>query len=100
MTTIRERLINTLWQGNCLPARGAEMLDGYRRVVLAEAAETDPWQRAVDGLNALVEAGIPVSITLDGVIENPAGDEAIVWDHAAERWVLTDADAAERRWTA
>lgn len=56
-----------------------------------------PWQRAVDGLNALADAGIPVHAEPDGHISNPSGGEHIEWDRAAERWVLThdedDADA-------
>ncbi|KAA6221759.1 hypothetical protein CP973_07085 [Streptomyces albofaciens JCM 4342] len=51
-----------------------------------------PWQRAVDGLNALVDAGIPVHIDPDGHIANPAGDEHIEWDREARRWRLVHDD--------
>ncbi|MFI9079174.1 hypothetical protein ACIGW8_22340 [Streptomyces sioyaensis] len=70
-------------------------------------AEVSPWQRAVDGLNALVDAGIGFHVEPDGHISNPAGDEHIEWDRAAERWRLVhdDADAepehpAPCRWPA
>ncbi|WP_030992175.1 hypothetical protein [Streptomyces sp. NRRL S-1813] len=63
----------------------------------APGADVSPWQRAVDGLNALATAGIPVHVEPDGHISNPCGTEHIEWDRAAERWVLThdedDADA-------
>ncbi|MEU4205621.1 hypothetical protein AB0F64_37615 [Streptomyces sp. NPDC026294] len=55
-----------------------------------------PWQRAVDGLNALVGAGIPVHIEPDGHIANPAGDEHIEWDRTAQRWRLVLDGEAER----
>lgn len=51
--------------------------------------ETSPWERAVDGLNALVDAGIGFHIEPDGHIANPAGDEHIEWDTATARWTLT-----------
>ncbi|MEV5598418.1 hypothetical protein [Streptomyces sp. NPDC052496] len=54
-----------------------------------------PWQQAVDGLNALVDAGVPVHIEPDGHIANPAGDEHIEWDRAAGRWRLVHDDEAE-----
>ncbi|MFH8752999.1 hypothetical protein ACH4GK_17610 [Streptomyces rimosus] len=47
-----------------------------------------PWQQAVDGLNALVDADIAVHVEPDGHIANPAGDEHIEWDRAAGRWRL------------
>ncbi|MEU7155123.1 hypothetical protein [Streptomyces chrestomyceticus] len=47
-----------------------------------------PWQQAVDGLNALVDAGIPVHVEPDGHIANTLGDEHIEWDRAAGRWRL------------
>ncbi|TJZ55579.1 hypothetical protein FCH28_09565 [Streptomyces piniterrae] len=53
----------------------------------------DPWQRATDGLNALVDAGIGFHIEPDGHIAGPDG-EHIEWDRDAERWTLThDEDA-------
>ncbi|MER8158111.1 hypothetical protein [Streptomyces sp. NPDC094472] len=54
----------------------------------ARAAEVSPWQRATDGLNALVDAGIGFHIEPDGHIANPFGDEHIEWDRSAERWRL------------
>ncbi|MFG3476410.1 hypothetical protein ACGF3K_14260 [Streptomyces sp. NPDC047980] len=59
--------------------------------------ETSPWQRAVDGLNALVDADIPFHIEPDGHISNPFGDEHIEWDRAAERWHLTFDDEEGQR---
>lgn len=50
--------------------------------------EDGPWQRAVDGLNALVDAGVPVHIEPDGHIANSSGDEHIEWDPKAGRWRL------------
>ncbi|MFD6421577.1 hypothetical protein [Streptomyces sp. NPDC060198] len=47
-----------------------------------------PWERAVEGLNALVDASIPVHIEPDGHISNPTGDEHIEWDQTAKRWRL------------
>ncbi|ARF62868.1 hypothetical protein B1H20_16835 [Streptomyces violaceoruber] len=54
--------------------------------------ETGPWERAVDGLNALVDAQIPFHIEPDGHISNPSGDEHIEWDRAAGRWRLVHDD--------
>lgn len=51
-------------------------------------AGVTPWQQATDGLNALVDAGIPFHVEPDGHISNPCGDEHIEWDRAAERWRL------------
>ncbi|MFF6847060.1 MULTISPECIES: hypothetical protein [Streptomyces] len=50
--------------------------------------EIDPWQRAVDGLNALIDAGIGFWIEPDGHISNPMGDEHIEYDRETERWRL------------
>ncbi|MET7412484.1 hypothetical protein [Streptomyces rubiginosohelvolus] len=50
--------------------------------------ENGPWERAVDGLNALVDAQIPFHIEPDGHISNPSGDEHIEWDRKAGRWRL------------
>lgn len=54
----------------------------------ARLTSTDPWQRAVDGLNALVDAGIGFWIEPDGHISNPLGDEHIEYDRETERWQL------------
>jgi len=62
----------------------------------AVADEATPWQKAVDGLNALVDADISFHIEPDGHITNPVGDEHIEWDTDTARWVLThdeDGDA-------
>lgn len=60
------------------------------------SGNTSPWQRAVDGLNALAAAGVPMHVEPDGRISNPCGDEHIVWDRAAERWHLVhDEDDAD-----
>ncbi|MFI0768568.1 hypothetical protein ACH4TQ_27330 [Streptomyces sp. NPDC021218] len=73
-----------------------EMLAKFRARVaeLTVATRGDsPWQRATDGLNALVDAGVGFHLEPDGHISNPFGDEHIEWDRAAERWVLTVDDA-------
>lgn len=77
-----------------LRARVAE-LEAERHTTneaLAELTEStrggSPWQRATDGLNALVDAGIGFHIEPDGHIANPFGDEHIEWDRSAERWRL------------
>jgi len=54
----------------------------------ARLTSADPWQRAVDGLNALVDAGIGFWIEPDGHISNPLGDEHIEYDRETERWRL------------
>ncbi|MGG2461742.1 hypothetical protein ACO0M4_18310 [Streptomyces sp. RGM 3693] len=54
---------------------------------MTQASRT-AWQQALDGLNALVDAGVPVHIEPDGHIANPLGDEHIEWDPAAQRWRL------------
>lgn len=37
--SIKETLISSMWKGSVLPARGAELADAHRRVVLGEAAD-------------------------------------------------------------
>ncbi|MEU7596401.1 hypothetical protein AB0B79_25725 [Streptomyces sp. NPDC039022] len=54
-----------------------------------------PWQRAVDGLNALTDAGVDFHIEPDGHIANPLGDEHIEWDRASQRWRLVHDDEDE-----
>ncbi|MFE7128924.1 hypothetical protein [Streptomyces sp. NPDC057617] len=49
---------------------------------------TDPWQRATDGLNALIDAAVPFHIEPDGHISNPSGDEHIEYDLLTKRWRL------------
>ncbi|MGW4950635.1 hypothetical protein [Streptomyces parvulus] len=51
-----------------------------------------PWQRAVDGLNALVDADVVFHIEPDGHISNPMGDEHIQWNRAQRRWELAHDD--------
>ncbi|KIF67586.1 hypothetical protein HY68_01385 [Streptomyces sp. AcH 505] len=48
-----------------------------------------PWERAVDGLNALTEAGVHFSLDLDGVL-GPDGNTRIHRDSATGRWHLAD----------
>ncbi|MFF8901719.1 hypothetical protein ACF082_30040 [Streptomyces lydicus] len=69
--------------------------DGLRARVAEleqQTADVSPWQRAVDGLNALVDAGIGFHVEPDGHISNPSGGEHIEWDRAAERWRLVHDD--------
>ncbi|MCM2394372.1 hypothetical protein [Streptomyces albipurpureus] len=54
--------------------------------------EDGPWERAVEGLNALVDADIPFHIEPDGHISNTSGDEHIEWDRKANRWRLVHDD--------
>ncbi|MGW6461456.1 hypothetical protein ACWF94_36940, partial [Streptomyces sp. NPDC055078] len=54
--------------------------------------EAGPWERAVDGLNALVDAEIPFHVEPDGHISNSSGDEHIEWDRTANRWRLVHDD--------
>ncbi|MGW1661030.1 hypothetical protein [Streptomyces microflavus] len=54
--------------------------------------EEGPWQRALDGLNSLIDAQIPVHIEPDGHISNPLGAEHIEWDREAGRWRLVHDD--------
>ncbi|MFG2670814.1 hypothetical protein [Streptomyces sp. NPDC048445] len=51
-----------------------------------------PWERAVAGLNALVDAGVAFHVEPDGHISAPFSDEHIEWDLKARRWVLTHDD--------
>ncbi|MFB7007853.1 hypothetical protein [Streptomyces sp. NPDC056287] len=48
-----------------------------------------PWERAVAGLNALVDADVIFHVEPDGHISAPFSDEHIEWDLKAKRWVLT-----------
>ena len=58
------------------------------------AGAGSPWERAVAGLNSLVDASIAFSIEPDGHISNPFGDEHIEWDQQASRWRLVHDDEA------
>lgn len=57
--------------------------------------EEGPWDRAVEGLNALVDADIAFHIEPDGHISNPLGDEHIEWDREANRWRLVHDDETD-----
>ncbi|MFJ1697633.1 hypothetical protein ACIOHC_21375 [Streptomyces sp. NPDC088252] len=68
---------------------------GRARDRVAELEAASPWDRAVTGLNALVDADIAFWIEPDGHISGPFSDEHIEWDLKARRWVLThDEDGA------
>ncbi|MFF2009137.1 hypothetical protein ACFVWY_08700 [Streptomyces sp. NPDC058195] len=54
-----------------------------------------PWERAVAGLNALVDADVIFHVEPDGHISAPFSDEHIEWDLKAKRWVLTHDDEDE-----
>ena len=54
-----------------------------------------PWERAVAGLNALVDADISFHVEPDGHISGPFGDEHIEWDHDTSRWRLVHDDEDE-----
>ncbi|MFJ8855155.1 hypothetical protein [Streptomyces sp. NPDC102437] len=59
---------------------------------LPEATPDSPWERAVAGLNALVDAGVDFHVEPDGHISAPFSDEHIEWDLRSRRWVLTHDD--------
>ncbi|MFJ3699466.1 hypothetical protein ACIPW9_35980 [Streptomyces sp. NPDC090052] len=63
------------------------------RTLATEPESSSPWERAMAGLNALVDAGVAFHVEPDGHISNPFGDEHIEWDLKAKRWVLTVDDA-------
>lgn len=48
-------------------------------------ATTTPWERAVEGLNALVDAGVAVDRSSILRLDGP---ERIEWDYMARRWHL------------
>lgn len=62
---------------------------------VAELEAGSPWERAVAGLNALVDAGVAFHVEPDGHISAPFSDEHIEWDLKAKRWVLTHDDEDE-----
>ncbi|MGW0780404.1 hypothetical protein [Streptomyces sp. NPDC002913] len=64
------------------------------RAQVAELKASSPWERAVAGLNALVDADIAFWIEPDGHISGPFGDEHIEWDQTASRWRLVHDDEA------
>ncbi|WP_371624091.1 hypothetical protein OG245_15375 [Streptomyces sp. NBC_01116] len=59
------------------------------RARVAELEASSPWERAVAGLNALVDADVIFHVEPDGHISAPFSDEHIEWDLKAKRWVLT-----------
>ncbi|MFD9763234.1 hypothetical protein ACFWXI_06780 [[Kitasatospora] papulosa] len=69
---------------------GADMVLAYLRTLTTPvpAVRVSPWDRAVAGLNALVDANIAFWIEPDGHISGPFGNEHIEWDQAASRWRL------------
>ncbi|MEU7154076.1 hypothetical protein AB0B15_39605 [Streptomyces sp. NPDC045456] len=88
----------------CDPGRG-DAADLLRRMADEAGKDTrtpgestraeSPWQQAVDGLNALTDAGVDFHIEPDGHIANPLGGEHIEWDRASQRWRLVHDDEAE-----
>ncbi|MFD9834459.1 hypothetical protein [[Kitasatospora] papulosa] len=73
---------------------GADMVLTYLRTLTTPvpAVRVSPWERAVAGLNALVDANIAFWIEPDGHISGPFGDEHIEWDHDTSRWRLVHDD--------
>ncbi|MEU5716599.1 hypothetical protein AB0G71_12550 [Streptomyces sp. NPDC020403] len=65
------------------------------RARVAELEAGSPWERAVAGLNALVDAGVAFHVEPDGHISAPFSDEHIEWDLKSRRWVLTHDDEDE-----
>ncbi|WP_326768588.1 hypothetical protein OG978_32355 [Streptomyces sp. NBC_01591] len=70
-----------------LRARVEELVTGQ-----APPEALSPWERAVAGLNALVDADVIFHVEPDGHISAPFSDEHIEWDLKARRWVLTHDD--------
>lgn len=59
---------------------------------LPKVKADSPWEQAVAGLNALVDADVIFHVEPDGHISAPFSDEHIEWDLRARRWVLTRDD--------
>ncbi|WP_329592189.1 hypothetical protein OG195_27465 [Streptomyces sp. NBC_01362] len=77
----------------------ARVADKISRGAVRGTEAASPWERAVAGLNALVDADIAFWIEPDGHISGPFGDEHIEWDQKKSRWVLThdeDEDSYEQ----
>lgn len=70
----------------------AAALESACMLQLPQPVVTSPWERAVAGLNALVDAGVAFHVEPDGHISAPFSDEHIEWDLKARRWVLTHDD--------
>ncbi|MCX5431917.1 hypothetical protein OHU11_30155 [Streptomyces sp. NBC_00257] len=120
LTPEREREIRTLDLLELMSDRVAPVISGHLAALLAEVdhlrarveelvAQRDdalvelvtgqappealsPWERAVSGLNALVDADVIFHVEPDGHIAAPFSDEHIEWDLRARRWVLTRDD--------
>lgn len=75
-------------QGKSVPAALAMALESAGMLQSPESAAS-PWQQAVAGLNALVDADVAFHVEPDGHISAPFSDEHIEWDLKASRWVLT-----------
>ncbi|MGW3164781.1 hypothetical protein ACWC9Q_18295 [Streptomyces sp. NPDC001142] len=67
----------------------ARMADKISRGAVRGTETASPWDRAVAGLNALVDADVIFHVEPDGHISAPFSDEHIEWDLKARRWVLT-----------
>lgn len=74
------------WDGAQIDTLRAALFEYRDRT---EAPAVSPWERAVAGLNALVDAGVAFHVEPDGHISAPFSNEHIEWDRRAERWVLT-----------
>ncbi|MFD7101889.1 hypothetical protein [Streptomyces celluloflavus] len=66
--------------------------DAFEAGARAEPAPVNPWERAVAGLNALVDADVIFHVEPDGHISAPFSAEHIEWDRGAERWRLVHDD--------
>ncbi|MFD8820819.1 hypothetical protein ACFV1C_00370 [Streptomyces sp. NPDC059605] len=75
--------------------RAADDTRGCPWCRIAELEAASPWERAVAGLNALVDADVIFHVEPDGHISAPFSDEHIEWDLKARRWVLTHDDEEE-----
>ncbi|MER7807884.1 hypothetical protein [Streptomyces sp900116325] len=85
----KERRITRLLAEQLLDATGSYPTAARTALGLLPAG---PWERALEGLNALVDAGVLFHVEPDGHISNSTGDEHIAWDRAAQRWRLVHDD--------
>lgn len=81
----RERRIVTRLAGQLLDATSGQ--NAAARKALGLPVLT-PWDRAVDGLNALTEAGITCHSEPSGDLANSEGPERITWDRENGCWAL------------
>lgn len=84
-----QRRTTELLAQQLLDATGGHSTAARRELGLPEDG---PWQRAVEGLNALVDAQEAFHIEPDGHISNPMGDQHIEWDRKANRFRLVHDD--------